>query len=81
MSVTTALTEFVRNDLAQGRVAEIHPDDDLLSTGLIDSLGILQLVMFVEEQLSVKVPDEDVVLEHFRSISALTAYLESRTTA
>ena len=35
----------------------------------------MQLVLFIEERLGVKVPDEDVVIENFRSVSALTAYL------
>jgi acyl carrier protein len=32
-------------------------------------------VLFLEERLGVKVPDEDVVIENFQSVSALTAYL------
>jgi acyl carrier protein len=71
----TVLTEFIKKELAIGRSKEILPDDDLLATGVLDSLGLMQLVLFIEEQLGVKVPDEDVVIENFRSISALTGYL------
>ena len=81
MSTSSVLTEFVHKELAQGRVAEIKPDDDLLATGVIDSLGILQLVMFVEEHFAVQIPDEDVLVENFRTIAVLTDYLDKRRAA
>jgi acyl carrier protein len=81
MSTSDILTEFVHKELAQGRVAEIKPDDDLLATAVIDSLGILQLVMFVEQRFAVQIPDEDVLVENFRSIAALSDYLDKRRTA
>ena len=76
MDRQTALMEFVKKELLRGRKSEVRPEDDLLSAGIIDSLGILQLVAFVEEQFGIKVPDEDVVFENFHSISALTEYLK-----
>jgi acyl carrier protein len=79
MSTSDVLIEFVQKELAQGRVAEIKPDDDLLATGVIDSLGILQLVLFVEQRFALQIPDEDVLVENFQSITALTNYLEKRT--
>lgn len=72
------LTEFVEKELAKGRKAHILPDDDLLSEGIIDSLGILQLVGFIEEKFNFQIPDEDVVLENFISISALNQFLQSK---
>lgn len=76
MSTSDDLIEFVQKELAQGRGADIKPEDDLLANGVIDSLGILQLVQFVEQRFSFQIPDEDVVIDNFRSIAALTEYLE-----
>ena len=70
------LMEYVKHELLHGRKMELHPDEDLLSGGIIDSLGILQLVGFVEEKFGIQVPDEDVVHENFFSIKALTDYLK-----
>ena len=75
MDTQSAIADFITKELAIGRTKELHPDDDLLATGVLDSLGLMQLVLFIEERLGVKVPDEDVVIENFRSVSALTAYL------
>jgi len=43
----------------------LSDDDDLLTSGLVDSLGMMSLVAFIEEQFGVAVPPEDVTLETF----------------
>ena len=73
-----ALTEFVRNELLHGRKVALTDDADLLSAGIVDSLGILRLVAFIEERFGVKVPDEDVVFENFQSIRAMADYVSQR---
>ncbi len=78
MDRTKELTSFVESELAKGRKSNIKPDDDLLSEGIIDSLGILQLVSFIEEEFGVQVPDEDVVLENFQSIASLNNFLSTK---
>jgi acyl carrier protein len=73
-----ALTEFVRNELLHGRKVTLTDDADLLSAGIVDSLGILRLVAFMEQRFGVKVPDEDVVFENFQSIGAMAGYVTGR---
>ncbi len=76
MDTQTALLEYITKELSVGRSKQVLPSDNLLETGVLDSLGLMQLVVFIEEKLGVKVPDEDVVIENFTSVDALTAYLE-----
>ena len=78
MDTTTVITDFIQKELAIGRSAPIQPEDDLLGSGVVDSLGILRLVLFIEEQFSFKVPDEDVVIDNFQSVAALAQYLQSK---
>ena len=78
MTTQSILADFILEELAKGRKSEIKPDDDLLGEGIIDSLGILQLVAFIEEKFNVAIPDEDVVIENFISVEALSSYLESK---
>jgi len=73
-----ALTKYIETELAKGRKTNIKPSDDLLSEGIIDSLGILQLVGFIEEEFNIVIADEDVVLENFQSISALDEFLNTK---
>ncbi|MEN4012625.1 MAG: acyl carrier protein [Chloroflexota bacterium] len=80
MDTQAIIKEFVVSELAKGRKSTIKEDDDLLSEGIIDSLGILQLVAFIEEKFGYNVPDEDVVIENFMSVNALAGYLDQKMT-
>jgi acyl carrier protein len=56
------------------------PDDDtsLLDSGIMDSTGVLTLIMFLEEQFEITVADDDVVPEHLDAISNITRYVMSQ---
>lgn len=58
-----------------GTVAD---DASLMGEGVVDSTGILELVMFVEETFGITVADEDVVPENFDSIASLAAYVTAK---
>lgn len=81
LQIQSTLRQFIVNDLLLGQVAEIKDDDDLLLSGLVDSLGVVRLIAFIESELQLTVPPEDVVLENFQTLTAITAYLHSRKTA
>lgn len=76
MEKQAVLMDYVKKELMKGRNANLTVEDDLLSAGIIDSLGVLQLVGFIEERFGYQVPDEDVVYENFYSIQALANYLD-----
>lgn len=76
MNKEQMLLDYIKQDLLKGRVSNLSADDDLLDSGILNSLGILQLVSFIEERMDMEVPDEDVVYENFNSVSALVAYLD-----
>ncbi|MBE2199063.1 MAG: acyl carrier protein [Anaerolinea sp.] len=69
------LLEYIKQELLRGRKGDLKVEDDLLSNGIIDSLGILQMVAFIEERFHIQVPDEDVVFENFQSVKVLSDYL------
>jgi acyl carrier protein len=56
----------------------IDREDSFLALGLIDSVGILELVAFVEEMFSIRMADEDLIPENLDSIARLTAYIERK---
>ncbi len=78
MSNQTILMDFIENEITKGRIKNISSSDDLLSAGILNSLGILQLVAFIDEKMGVQIPDEDVVFENFQSIDAIVDYIKSK---
>lgn len=59
----------------------LSDDASFLEKGVIDSQGIMELVMFIEEQFGIEVADEDVVPDNFDSVNQLAAYVEARNGA
>lgn len=51
-------------------------DDALLGKGIIDSIGVMEVIGFVEEEFGVQVADEDVTEEHLGSVSAIARYVD-----
>ena len=79
MNVAQALEEFIIRDLmvADGDVS-LSPDASLIESGIVDSLGILRLVAFIEENFSVVVDDIDVIPENFDTINAMNSLVERK---
>jgi acyl carrier protein len=53
-------------------------DDSLLGRGIVDSTGMLEIIMFIEEQLGVMVKDEEMIPENLDSVSRIAAFVESK---
>ena len=53
----------------------IEREDDLLSGELLDSIAVVRLGAFVEDEFRLAIDPADFVIENFRSIKALTAYV------
>jgi acyl carrier protein len=54
--------------------ASLDDDTKLFSGGLIDSLGVMDLVSFVERKLGERVPPSAITLENFDSIAQIVAF-------
>jgi acyl carrier protein len=63
----------------QARDARIIADNDsLFSTGIVDSLGVLELVRFIEEEFVIDVAEEDLSPEHFGTIAGLAKFVRCK---
>lgn len=59
-----------------------YPDEaSFLDKGIIDSLNVMDLVFFVEEQFGLSVADREIVQDNFDSIGKLAAYVRGKQSA
>jgi acyl carrier protein len=73
------IIKYIQSNLLNGKgEIELSPEDDLLGSGVLDSMGVMRLVGFVEETFNIKIPPEDIVIEHFMDVRAITNYVESQ---
>ena len=73
------LLNFIRGKFVTARQEiDLTANFDLLISGLVDSHGVLRIAAFMEKTFQIKIPPRDIVIEHFRSVDAMTQYLEKR---
>ena len=71
---------LAENFLFSSNGFNLGDDASLLEEGIIDSTGVLELVMFVEETFNVEVADEEIIPDNFDSVNNLAAYVEFKST-
>ncbi|MCU4749815.1 MULTISPECIES: acyl carrier protein [unclassified Streptomyces] len=74
MSDQTARTirEFV---LTRFPGVELDDDVDIFTLGFVNSLFAMELVMFLEKEFALRIPNEDMSLDNFRTVAAMTALI------
>ena len=55
---------------------EFNDGDSFLENGIIDSTGVLELIMFLEETYDIKVEDNEVTPENLDSFQALSSFIQ-----
>lgn len=74
------IKQFILSDLIKdGSVTELDNDENLIDSGVVDSLGIMKLVAFLEKSFKVAVSDDEILLDNFETIDAISAFLSSKT--
>ena len=68
------ILEFIRDRLLSAGTT-VGRDDDLLSGNLLDSIHVVRLAAFVEEELQVPMQPADFVIENFQSVAVLAEYV------
>lgn len=75
----TIINDYVSRELVQdAALLPLSDDTSLLDSGILDSLSLLQLVVFLEERFSVTVGDADLLPQNFASVQTICAYLRAR---
>lgn len=57
------------------------PDENLLAQGIIDSMGLLKLVTFLENRFDIETTDEDLVPDNFTTLEMIRDFVERKRNA
>ena len=73
------INEYISKELVQdSALLPLGNTTSLLETGVLDSLSLLRLVVFIQQRFGITVDDVDLIPEHFDTVDAICAYLRSR---
>ena len=69
---------ILENYLFTDDASQLSSEDSLLERGIIDSTGILEVIMFLEEEFGVTVEDDEMVPENLDSVANLVAFVQRK---
>jgi acyl carrier protein len=72
------LFRFIEGHFPAARQTTLSEDTPLLEAGIVDSLGMLEIVLFIDRELRMELGDGDLTPENFGSISNIARFLENR---
>ena len=74
--VSNKVKDFLKKEMFRKKGNDEMEDDiNLLESGIIDSLGLIRLIEYLENAFSLNIPDEEVLAENFESMSAIVALI------
>jgi acyl carrier protein len=77
-TIEAQLQQFIRRHFPVARQHHVGLHDSLLELGIVDSLGVLEIVTFIEKDLGVPLTDDELVPEHFTSIATIADLVAKR---
>jgi len=83
MHIDTERRTKVRNYIIESTfddVEKIKDDTLIFEEGILDSMGLLFLIEFLQEEFNLTTSDEELVVENFQSINNILTFIESKTT-
>lgn len=79
MDVKESIKNYVITELVNDKqYSNLSDTDQLIESGIIDSLGIMKLIGFLEDNLSVHIDDMELIPENFSTIEAITSLVKTK---
>lgn len=73
------IKKFIQSELIKDSTdVDLSLTDNLIETGIIDSLGIQQLIAYLEETFSIQITDDDLIADNFETIEAISTFLRNK---
>jgi len=70
--------EFVLDAAQRKGLETVTDEESLTENGVIDSLAIFRLVSFLEDNFAVRIGDEEIVSDNFRSVTAIEGFVTDK---
>ena len=72
------IRDFILRQFPRARQTGISDSDSLIEGDIIDSMGVLEIVIFLESEFDVVLDGDEIASDTFESINTLAAFVESK---
>jgi acyl carrier protein len=77
-SINSRIRSFIFQKFPVAKKRSISDDAPLLGSGIIDSLGTLTVVNFLEQSFAITVSDEELTPDNFANINSIVRFVEQK---
>ena len=79
MSKLIKLRQFFQDEILKSAAPENFDDEfDLIENGILDSLAIMAVSGYIEQEFGVLVDSDDIIPENFKSVKSIVAYIDRK---
>jgi len=78
MLVKEILRQHISENILFSKEYPYSDADSFLENGVIDSMNVIELVLFLEQQFGIQVPDHEIVPDNFDSIEQLANFVQQK---
>ncbi len=72
------IIQYIKHEICNEPLEGIDVQDDLLGSGIVDSMGMMKLVLFLENEFKVQISTEDMTVENFMTVKNIMEYLSKK---
>lgn len=78
MEISKILSDYIANEFLEDKLEKVSYDDDILSTGIVDSMGMIRFISFIEKEFNIQVSSEDMTFDNFMNIEKITNFIKKK---
>jgi acyl carrier protein len=72
------ISDYIRREISSDPTEEIGVNEDLFGGGIVDSIGMIKLITYLQEQFDVSVTAEEMTVENFMTVQSIINFLSEK---
>lgn len=78
MTEEIAITAYIQKEIIRNNGNTLQAAENLIETGIIDSLGIVKLVAYLERTFGIKVADAELLAMNFETVETIASFVRTK---
>jgi acyl carrier protein len=80
-ALSERIRKFILGQFPLARQRSLRDEDSLLDNGIVDSMGVLELVHFLESEFGITITDEDLSPDNFQTVLQVASLVRAKQSA
>ncbi len=77
-NIRTIVHEFIRKNFLFDDHRALNDEESILSTGVVDSTGVLELITFLEGEFHIRFDDNELVRDNFDTVARIASFVSTK---